>query len=174
MPYTSEGGIKYTDHQIRSPLYNMANSCQVCHKWTENEIVSRVNSMQDKNKELLNMAEDALVLGHLAIGDAMKRGATESELHIPREDMRYAQMYWDYVAANNGMGFHAPQECARVLAIATNLAQKSLLMTERLRTLKGAKEPYRILDISTEEKAKAFVKPFVDAQTSATAQPVAK
>src|SRR5690606_3634762 len=30
MPYTTKGGVKFTDHQIQSPLNNIANSCQVC------------------------------------------------------------------------------------------------------------------------------------------------
>ena len=32
MPYRTEGGQKYTDHHIQSPLNNVANSCQVCHR----------------------------------------------------------------------------------------------------------------------------------------------
>ena len=32
MPYMSEGGQKFTDHHIQSPLNNIANSCQVCHR----------------------------------------------------------------------------------------------------------------------------------------------
>ncbi|MCK4748352.1 MAG: ammonia-forming cytochrome c nitrite reductase subunit c552, partial [Bacteroidales bacterium] len=35
MPYHSEGGMKYTDHWIRSPLSNVSNSCQVCHRQSE-------------------------------------------------------------------------------------------------------------------------------------------
>ena len=38
MPYRTEGGVKYTDHHVRSPLLNIANSCAVCHRWGEEEI----------------------------------------------------------------------------------------------------------------------------------------
>ncbi len=35
MPYHTEGGVKYTDHHVQSPLLNIANSCAVCHRWSE-------------------------------------------------------------------------------------------------------------------------------------------
>lgn len=167
MPYTSEGGVKYTDHQIRSPLYNISNSCQVCHRWSESEVTSRVNSIQDKNLELLGRAEDAIVPAHLEIGEAMKRGATDAELEKPRDLLSRAQMYWDYVAANNGMGFHAPQECARVLAKAIDLGSQSRLETTRVLAKYGALGPVLKPDISSVAKAQAYIKPFVTAQKAA-------
>ncbi len=163
MPYKSEGGVKFTDHQVRSPLYNMANSCQVCHRWSETEIKQRVTAIQDKNRELLNIAQDALVKAHFTIADAARLGATDQELEGPRTLIRKAQMYWDYVASNNGMGFHAPQECARVLGKATNLAQECRLAAERLRAKRGAVQEFVLPDISTFEKARAVIQPYLDA-----------
>ena len=32
MPYISEGGVKYTDHHITSPLANISRTCQTCHR----------------------------------------------------------------------------------------------------------------------------------------------
>jgi len=81
-------------------------------------------------------------------------------------------MYWDYVAANNGMGFHAPQG-ARVLAKADSLAQECRLSTERVRARHGALDPVATPDLSTKEKAWAYVRPWVDAQKRA-AEPAAK
>lgn len=164
MPYKSEGGVKFTDHQIRSPLYNIANSCQVCHRWSESEVRQRVESIQDKNRELLDIAEDAMVKAHITIADAVKLGATDKELAGPRNLLRRAHTYWDYIAAANGMGFHAPQESARVLAKAANLAQESRLATERIRARHGATSEAPMPDISTKEKALAFIQPFIEAQ----------
>ena len=48
MPYRTEGGVKFTDHHIQSPLLNIANSCAVCHRWSEKEIRGRVEGIQDK------------------------------------------------------------------------------------------------------------------------------
>ncbi len=170
MPYKSEGGVKFTDHQVRSPLYNIANSCQVCHRWSEDEVKQRVESIQDKNRELLDIAEDAMVRAHITLGDAVKLGATDAELAAPRNMLRRAHTYWDYIAAANGMGFHAPQESARVLAKAANLAQECRIATERIRTKYGAKSEAPMPDLSTKEKAAAFVKPFVEAQKAKQAR----
>jgi nitrite reductase (cytochrome c-552) len=166
MPYKSEGGIKFTDHHIQSPLYNVQNSCQVCHRWSEDEIHSRVQSIQDKNHEMLSTALTAITAAHLEIGDAWRNGVPEAELQKARELVSKAQMYWDYVAAHKGMGFHAPQECARVLAKAINIAQECRLDVNTLRTRKGLGR-YKLPDISTKEKAQAYIRPYVDAQRAA-------
>jgi len=52
MPFKSEGGIKFTDHHVQSPLNNIANSCQVCHRESENTLRNNVYDRQDKVFEL--------------------------------------------------------------------------------------------------------------------------
>ena len=42
MPYQREGGQKISDHHVRSPLLNINNACQTCHKWPEEELKARV------------------------------------------------------------------------------------------------------------------------------------
>lgn len=167
MPYKSEGGIKFTDHQIRSPLENIANSCQVCHKWSEKDIRTRVEGIQNSHAQMLAAAEKVLTHLHLEIGDAKRLGATDAELDGPRKAVSKAQMYWDYVAANNGMGFHAPQECARVLNKAYSIASEGRLDVQRLRAKKGVIEPAKMPDLSTKEAAFAFIEPYVGAQNAA-------
>lgn len=162
MPYKSEGGIKYTDHQIRSPLYNIQNSCQVCHKWSEADVKARVNGIQDKNRELLDMAQKALGSAHLEVGFLWSKGATDAELESARDKLSKGQMYWDYVAANNGMGFHAPQECARLLGKATDFAQEARIIAAGLMAKKGL--VFTAPDVNSKAKAQAWIKPYVDAQ----------
>lgn len=167
MPYKSEGGIKFTDHQVRSPLLNIANSCQVCHRWSEDEIRNRIFGMQDKNQEMLKRGLDSIAVLHLEIADAMKLGATDAELEPARKLVSKAQMYWDYVAANNGMGFHAPQECARVLDKALQFSTDGRIEITRVRAKYGSIVPVTLPDVSTKEKAQAFIKPLVEAQAAA-------
>lgn len=174
MPYKSEGGIKFTDHQVRSPLENIANSCQVCHKWSEDEIRGRVEGMQTNHLQMLSTVEEAITKLHLEIGDAIKIGATDADLEKSRGLVSKAQMYWDYVAANNGMGFHAPQETARVLNKALKFASEGRLETQMLRAKRGALDPVQLPDYSTKELAQAYIKPFVDAQKAKTAEPPKK
>lgn len=167
MPYKSEGGIKYTDHQVKSPLTNVANSCQVCHRWSEEEIKNRVTAIQEKNDEMLRRAEHQLTMLHLEIGDAIRLGAKDADLEKSRKLVSTAQMYWDYVAANNGMGFHAPQECARILGKALGIAMDGRLNIQSVRAKFGAAGPINMPDIGTKESAQAYIKPFADALAAA-------
>lgn len=167
MPYTTEGGIKFTDHQVRSPLYNTAASCQVCHRWSAEEIRERVYSIQDKTMELRNIASETITAAHLEIGEAMKSGAKDADLEKPRDLVSRAQMYWDYVAAANGMGFHAPQESARILAKAADYGSQSRLETTRVLAKYGKLGPVTLPDVSTVEKAQAYIAPFVTTQAAA-------
>ena len=131
MPYRTEGGVKFTDHHLQSPLHNIANSCAVCHRWSEEEIRTRVESIQDKVREARNRAEDALAKAHLDVAAAMEAGAKDEELAATRLQIRHAQLKWDYVAASNGMGFHSPAEALRILAGAVDLAGQARLDVPR-------------------------------------------
>jgi nitrite reductase (cytochrome c-552) len=57
MPYKSEGGIKFSDHQIMSPLKNVASTCQTCHKDSEDKLKGYVYEYQDKAIEIRNIIE---------------------------------------------------------------------------------------------------------------------
>jgi nitrite reductase (cytochrome c-552) len=61
MPYMRVGAQKISDHNVRSPLLNIAGACQTCHHQTEDEIRSRVELIQSKNTEMSNRALDALM-----------------------------------------------------------------------------------------------------------------
>ena len=50
------------------------------------------------------------------IAGASAAGATEDQLKAARDFHRKAQWRLDYISAENSMGFHAPQESARILA----------------------------------------------------------
>ena len=124
MPYQREGAIKISDHWVRSPLLNINNACQVCHHFPEDEIKARVAIIQDRNHKLLLRAEDATV----ALIDAIaKSGLTDDQLLPARELQRKAQWRVDFVNAENSMGFHAPQEAARILGEAIDYARQGEL-----------------------------------------------
>ncbi len=158
MPYKTEGGRKVTDHHIQSPLLNIANSCAVCHRWGEEEVRSRVESIQDKIIEGRHLAEAALSKAHFDIAACMQIGYGDEDLKAVRDLLRKAQMKWDYVAANNGLGFHAPQECQRILAGALDGAQQTRLAAARLLAAKSFASEVLYPDVSTKEKAQALNK----------------
>ena len=162
MPYRTEGGAKFTDHHIQSPLLNISNSCAVCHRWSEEEIRARVTSIQDKVREARDRAERAIAFAHFDIAACMQAGADDAELAKVRDLVRQSQLRWDYVAANNGMGFHSPQECMRILTSAVDMAQECRLECSRILAQKGYTDPVQYPDFSTKEQAQSLLKQFTD------------
>ena len=124
MPYMRDGASKISDHWVRSPLLNVARACQTCHHFPEDELRARVEVIQDRNHSLLQRAGTAITDLLDAIVAAKKEGATPEQLHASLELQRKAQWRIDFIAAENSMGFHAPQEAARVLAEAADLARQ--------------------------------------------------
>jgi nitrite reductase (cytochrome c-552) len=124
MPYLRVGATKVSDHHVRSPLLNIANACQTCHRAEESELRARVLTIQDRTFRLRNLAMDAVVE---LIGDIRKAraaGRSDEQLKTALQAHRSAQFLVDFVEAENSTGFHAPQESARILGEAMNLARQ--------------------------------------------------
>jgi nitrite reductase (cytochrome c-552) len=127
MPYTRVGALKISDHHVRSPLLNINHACQTCHKFSEEELKSRVETIQARTYEMRNRAMDAVVELIGEIKTAKDAGKTDDQLSGPRNYQRKAQFLLDFVEAENSGGFHAPQEAARVLCESLDLARKGQL-----------------------------------------------
>lgn len=139
MPYKREGAVKISDHQVRSPLLNVARACQTCHHNEETEILARVETIQTRHKALMDRAEHAVVALINAIKGAKEAGATDEELKEARELQRKAQWRCDFLNAENSMGFHAPQEAARILGESIDYARQGEVIIAKLG--KPAKKP---------------------------------
>ena len=137
MPYKREGAMKYSDHQVQTPMAHVNLSCQPCHNYTESEIQARVDTIQTRTKGLLDRAEIALVELIGAIHDAKAAGASDAELANARTLQRRAQWRADLINAENSMGFHAPEEVARILAESIDYGRQGTTEVVRLR-LRGA------------------------------------
>jgi nitrite reductase (cytochrome c-552) len=124
MPYKREGAVKISDHHVRSPLLNIARACETCHRYPETEILARAEAIQDRTRSLLKRAEEANLAMIQEIEKAQTEGVADEGLKVAREFHRQAQWRLDFVAAENSMGFHAPQETARVLGEAIDLARQ--------------------------------------------------
>jgi nitrite reductase (cytochrome c-552) len=124
MPYKREGGLKISDHHVRSPVLNINRACQTCHRWSEEELKQRVETIQERTFSLRNQAMDALMELITDIVAAQKAGRGEAELRAGRDYQRKAQFYLDFVEAENSTGFHASQEAARILGESINFSRK--------------------------------------------------
>ena len=131
MPFIREGGVKISDHWIRSPLVNLNNACQTCHKQSEEHLRDRVLTIQNRTAGLLKSAEAALIDAIDAIKAAQEAGVADAGLEQARQLHRKASLRWDFVASENSTGFHSPQESARILADAINFARQAQLEAER-------------------------------------------
>ncbi|HEX7788808.1 MAG TPA: ammonia-forming cytochrome c nitrite reductase subunit c552, partial [Methylomirabilota bacterium] len=131
MPYERVGAMKVSDHWVRSPLLNLNRACQTCHPVAEKELEARVLSIQDRHYALLERAARATTDMLDAIIAAKKAGIPEQDLQAAAAQHRKAQWRLDFVAAENSMGFHAPQELARILGEVIDHARQGQLEAER-------------------------------------------
>ena len=143
MPYKRTGAMKISDHHVRSPLLNIDKSCQTCHRSSEEELRQRVSTIQDRTYQMRNMALDATLQLTRAIGTAARSDSTSARIQTARNFQRKAQFLTDFIEAENSMGFHAPQEAARVLALAINYARlgQAALRGEELPVIEGPRQP---------------------------------
>jgi nitrite reductase (cytochrome c-552) len=140
MPYIREGALKVSDHWVRSPLLNVSRACQTCHPYSEQEILGRVAAIQARNYDLLQRAGGAIAEMLDTLKAAKAVGATDAQLGPARALQRKAQWRLDFVAAENSMGFHAPQEAARLLGESIDYGRQAQLAVEKLR-LEAAVKP---------------------------------
>lgn len=164
MPYRTEGGVKFTDHHIQSPLLNISNSCGVCHRWSEDQIRTRIETIQTKASNAMLAAEEVLVKAHFDIAAAMQAGISDEDLTEARRLLRHAQFRWDYVSSNNGVGFHSPQESMRILGDSVNQAQQVRVLVARLLAKIGIAAAPQYPDLSTRAKAWDIARAFVQGE----------
>jgi nitrite reductase (cytochrome c-552) len=119
-----QGAIKISDHHVRSPLLNINNACQTCHRYSEEELLARAKTIQDRTHDMMDHALDALTQLIAAIESAKAAGASDERLQAARQLQRRAQFRLDFINAENSMGFHADQETARTLSEAIDYARQ--------------------------------------------------
>ncbi len=156
MPYRSQGGVKYSDHQIMSPLKNIANTCQTCHRDSEENLRNYVYEYQDKALEIRDIIERDLSKAHIMAKHAWDNGATDAQMKNALQLIRQAQWRWDFVAASHGGSFHAPVESQRILAHSLDRTNKALFELQNVLHQLG-KTNVVMPDISTKAKAQKYI-----------------
>lgn len=131
MPYMREGGLKISDHNVRSPLLNVNRACQTCHRWPEQELRDRVEEIQGRFFDTRNIALNALMDLINDVKAAKAAGATDEQLKEAREAQRRAGFYIDFLVSENSMGFHADQYAVKSFAEAIDIIRKGQLSLKR-------------------------------------------
>ena len=139
MPYKSEGGVKYSDHHIMSPLAMIDRTCQVCHRESEETLRNNVYER------------------HIEAKFAWDKGATEDQMAPVLKLLRQAQWRWDFGVASHGGAFHAPQEIQRILGNGLDRTMQARLAVSKVLAKLGYTDDVPMPDISTKEKAQQYI-----------------
>lgn len=136
MPYIRvDGKKKISKHQWASPLRSnetITNACGQCHAdKTPEYLRSRVEYTQERIYATLIEAQALSVKAHEAVRQAVQwegeRDPRYDELLVnARENVRKGQFFWDFVSAENGVGFHNPTKTLRTLDLSKVASQKAI------------------------------------------------
>ena len=127
MPYTRDGAAKFSTHNVQSPLLNAETACGACHTDVA-YVTGRVAIIQGQVRETMDATEDAIVAAIQAIEAAAATPDVDADLLVEARDLhRESQLRWDFIAAENSMGFHNPEEALRILANSIDLARQAQL-----------------------------------------------
>ena len=166
MPYTQEGSVKYSDHQVQSPLKTMDKSCMNCHRESEQKLKDIIHQKMVRKDFLMDIAFDNIAKAHIETGRAMEAGASDDELKEIRTFIRHAQWRGDMAIASHGNFFHAPEETLRVLASANEQAQQARLKLVSVLAKHGVMD-YMAPDFSDKVKAQGIAKVNLKAEIDA-------
>jgi nitrite reductase (cytochrome c-552) len=134
MPYVrSEDKKKLSSHWWTSPLKDPEmRACRQCHSdKTPDFLKSRVIFHQKKTFDQLLIAQELSVKAHEAVRLALEYNGEKAdnyeELVIQAQQMiRKGQFFWDYVSAENSVGFHNPSKALDTLASSQQFSQKAV------------------------------------------------
>ena len=157
MPYKTDGAIKYSDHQLVSPLMNIDRTCQSCHRDSKENLMKYVYEYQDKALEIRNRVEAELSKAHIGAKYAWDNGANEKQMEPVLKLLRAAQWRWDFAVASHGASFHAPVETQRILAHSLDKSYQAQLEIQKVLTSMGVKGDFPMPDISTKAKAQEYI-----------------
>ncbi|MCX6082126.1 MAG: ammonia-forming cytochrome c nitrite reductase subunit c552 [Chloroflexi bacterium] len=125
MPYVRDGAAKYSSHDVHSPLLNPEAACGQCHTDVK-YVTNRVSEIQDGVYKTKLSAENAIIDAITAIKAATANPKSDPPLlEEARQLHRKAQFYWDFVSAENSMGFHNPDYIMKILAESTDWARQA-------------------------------------------------
>lgn len=134
MPYErGKNGQKMSSHYWTSPLKDPEmRACRQCHADKSPEFLKEsVVSVQKATFDQLLIAQELSVKAHEAVRLADEytgqRANNYDQLMIQARDMiRKGQLFWDYVSAENGVGFHNPVKALNTLASSMQYSQEAI------------------------------------------------
>jgi nitrite reductase (cytochrome c-552) len=125
MPYTRDGAVKFSSHNVHSPLFNPAGSCGTCHTDVD-YVVGRVTLIQNQVATTMFATEDALVEAIDAIKAAAEApGADAALVEEARQAAPRRPTALGLHRRRKQHGLPQPAGGLRILAAATDLARQA-------------------------------------------------
>ncbi len=138
MQYQRADGKKVSSHWMTSPLKDKElRACRQCHADKTPEFLrDRVLYTQKKTFDQLIKAQDMSVKAHEAVrlADAWEGERSpqyEALMAEARDMVRKGQLYWDYVSAENSVGFHNPAKALDTLMSSAEYSQRAVDLAEQ-------------------------------------------
>ena len=133
MPYQRVDGKKMSSHWMTSPMKDKEmRACRQCHAdKTPEYLRQRVIYTQQKTFDQLLKAEALSVKAHEAVRlansyDGERAADYDALMTEAREMVRKGQLFWDYVSAENSVGFHNPAKALDTLMTSMECSQKAV------------------------------------------------
>ncbi len=126
MPVVPGERKKEISHHITSPLKYIEQTCQNCHNQTAEWLEDRVYAVQERTLRMRERAEDAM----LAALDALELAAQARNVNTrllaeARSQYTSAHLRWQYVKAENSIGWHNPQKALESLGESIDYAHRA-------------------------------------------------
>ena len=134
MPYQkAEDKKKMSSHWWTSPLKDPEmRACRQCHADKSPEYLKeRVLYTQKKTFDQLLIAQEVSVKAHEAVRQAdahtgAKAANFDALMAEARDMVRKGQLFWDYVSAENSVGFHNPAKLLDTLMSSAQFSQRAV------------------------------------------------
>lgn len=111
MPHVEVDGRKEISHHITSPLKYVEQTCGQCHYQDPEWLKERVYAVQERTMRLRERAENAMLIALDALEAASNNTTADKDLLFDaRENYTSAHLRWQYVKAENSIGWHNPQK----------------------------------------------------------------
>lgn len=109
MPKVKQDGKTFTNHQQKSPRFNVKDTCVRCHgEMTEQQALYQIDSIQGYVYGKIVKAEYWLAQFIDTFSKAKAAGVPEEVLNQARAKHDSAHIYWEWWTAENSVGFHNP------------------------------------------------------------------
>lgn len=127
MPKTkSENGETFTQHWLASPLNYLEEACGRCHNQSEEELTENVRTLQEATH---NQMENVMTTMVSALDNLKNAGGAanvnEARLEEARASYFNAHLFWEWIAAENSVGFHNFAEAQESLEKALDFAENA-------------------------------------------------